>query len=196
MNSNWSHSPETLNSGQNWQFFVPCDLEIWCMTLKINRAPLLCCSKLCASFHTHWWIQTKFTVWKGSIQVKIGDLLSHVTMELDGWPCKSIGHLFYVASRFMHDFIAISELKLKLQSGNARFGSKSMIFVPCNLEIWQMTLKKTGHLFYATSSSVHHLVAIGEFKLELQSRNAQFGLKSRIFLVMWPWNLTDNLEKQ
>ena len=29
-------------------------------------------------------------------------------------------------------------------------------------------LEKTiGHLFYATSSFVHHFVAIGEFKLEL-----------------------------
>ena len=41
MNSNWSYSPETLNSGQNRQVFVPCDLEIWGMTLKNNRAPLL-----------------------------------------------------------------------------------------------------------------------------------------------------------
>ena len=40
-------------------------------------------------------------------------------------------------------------------------------------------LEKTiGHLFYATSSFVHHFVAIGEFKLELQSGNAQFGSKS------------------
>ena len=41
VNSNWSYSPETLNSGQNRQYFVPCDLEIWRMTLKNNRAPLL-----------------------------------------------------------------------------------------------------------------------------------------------------------
>ena len=34
-------------------------------------------------------------------------------------------------------------------------------------------LKKTiGHLFYATSSFVQYFVAIGEFKLELQSGNA------------------------
>ena len=52
-NSNWSYSPETLNSAQNRQFFVLCDLEIWRMTLKNNRAPLLCCFKLCASFHSH-----------------------------------------------------------------------------------------------------------------------------------------------
>ena len=53
-----------------------------------------------------------------------------------------------------------------------------------------------GHLFYASSSFVHHFVAIGEFKLESQSGNTQFGTKSTIFLAMWPWNLTDDLEKE
>ena len=32
--------------------------------------------------------------------------------------------------------------------------------------------KKIVHLFYATLSFLHHLIAIGEFKLELQSENA------------------------
>ena len=50
VNSSWSYSPEMLNLGQNRQFFVPCDLEIGQMTLKNNRAPLLCCFKLCAHF--------------------------------------------------------------------------------------------------------------------------------------------------
>ena len=58
-------------------------------------------------------------------------------------------------------------------------------------------LKKTiGHLFYATSSFVHHFVAIGEFKPELQSGNAQFGSNSTIFRAVWPSNLTDDLEEQ
>ena len=35
-------SQETLSLGQNWWFFVPCDLTIWRMTLKNNRAHLLC----------------------------------------------------------------------------------------------------------------------------------------------------------
>ena len=87
MNSNWSYSPETLSAGQNWRFFVPCDLEIWRMTLK------------------------------------------------------TIGHLFNATSSFLHHFVAIGELKLGLQSGNAQFGSKSTFFEPCNLEIWRMTLK-------------------------------------------------------
>ena len=54
VNLNWSYSPETLYSGQRRQFFVLCDLEIWRMTLKNNRSPLLCCFKLWASFHSHW----------------------------------------------------------------------------------------------------------------------------------------------
>ena len=143
VNSNWSYCPETLNSGQNQRFIVLCDLEIWRMTLKNNRAPLLCCFKLCASFHSHRWIQTKVTVRKLSILVQIGNLLSHVTLKFDGWPWKTIGHLFYVASSFMH-----------------------------------------------------HFIVIGEFKLILQSGNAQFGSKSTIFLAVWPWNLTDDLQKQ
>ena len=53
VNSNWSYSPETPNLGQIRQFLEPCDLEIQRMTLKNNRAPLLCCFKLCASFRSH-----------------------------------------------------------------------------------------------------------------------------------------------
>ena len=64
VNSNWSYSPETLNSGQNRQFCLPCDLEIWRMSFKNIRAPPLSFFKLCASFRTHWWIQTGVTVWK------------------------------------------------------------------------------------------------------------------------------------
>ena len=53
-----------------------------------------------------------------------------------------------------------------------------------------------GHLFYATLSFLQNFLAFGEFKLELQFGNAQFGSKSTIYLAMWPWNLTDDLEKQ
>ena len=138
-----AYSPETPNLGQNRWCFVPCDLEIWWMTLENNRASLLCCFKLCATFHSHWWIQTGVTVRKRPIWVKFDDFLSRVTLQFDVWPWKTI-----------------------------------------------------GHLHYATSSSMHHCVAIGEFKLELQSGNAQFGSKSTIFLAVWPCNLMYDLEKQ
>ena len=48
--SNWS--PDTPDLGRIWLFLEPCDLEIWRMTLKNNRAPLLCYFKLCAD---GWW---------------------------------------------------------------------------------------------------------------------------------------------
>ena len=143
MNSNWSYSPETPNLGQIQRFLEPCDLEIWWMTLKNNRAPLLCFFKLCAAFGSHWCIQTGVTVWKQPIWVKFDNFLSHVTLKFDRWPWKTI-----------------------------------------------------GHLFYATSSFVQHFIAIGEFKLQLQSRNTQSGLNWTMISAMWPWNLTDDLEKQ
>ena len=143
MNSNWSYGPEMHNSSQSRWFFVPCYIEIWRMTLKNNRAPLLCYIKHCASFQTHWWIQTSVTVRNCWIQVKIDDFFSRVTSEFYGWRWKTI-----------------------------------------------------GHLFYATSSFVHHLVAIGEFKLELQSGYAQSRSNSTILRAVWSWNLTDDLEKQ
>ena len=65
-------------------FFVPRDLENWPMTLKNNRAPLLCCFNLCASFHSKWWIQTGVTVQKRTIRVKINDFFSRVTLNLTG----------------------------------------------------------------------------------------------------------------
>ena len=143
VNSNWSYSLEILNLGQIQRFLEPCDLEIWRMTLKNNRAPLLCYFKLCASFRSHWWIQTGDTVRKRPIWAKIDKFFSRVTLQFDVWPWKTI-----------------------------------------------------GHRFYATSSFVHHFVAIGEFKLELQSGQAQSGSNLTIFSAVWPWNLTDDLEKQ
>ena len=123
--------------------------------------------------------------------------LSRVTLKFDGWPSKTIGHLFYAISSFVYNFVPIGEFKLKLQSGNAQFGSNSMIFfsrVTLKFDGWPS--KTIGHLFNATSSFVHHFVVIGVFKLELQSGNAQSGSNSMLFRAVWPWNLTHDLEKQ
>ena len=98
-----------LNLDSNRRFFSPCDLEIWWMTPKNNMAPLLCYFKLCASFRSHWRIQTGVTVWKCLIWFKIDDFFSHMTLQFDGWPWKTIGHIFHATSSFVHHFIAISE---------------------------------------------------------------------------------------
>ena len=88
-------------------FFVPYGFEIWWMTLKNNRAPRLCYFKLCASFHSHQWIQAGVTAQKRPMRGKIGDFLSRVTLKFDGWPWKTISHLSYATSSFVHHFIAI-----------------------------------------------------------------------------------------
>ena len=175
------------------------------MTLKFDgwprenfRAHLLYYIKLCASFQINRWIQTEVTVRKRSIRVKIGNFLSRVTLEFDRWHRKTIGHLFYTTSSFVHNFKAMGEFKLELQSGNAQFGSKSAIFlsrVSLKFDVWHWKTK--GHLFCVASSFVHHFTAISEFKLELQSRNAQFGSKSFFFFVpcdleIWQMTLKNN----
>ena len=159
------------------------------MTFKNNRAPLLCYFKLYASFRSHRWIQAGVTVRKRPIWVKIDDFLSRVILQFDVWPWKTIGHLFNATSSFVHHFVAIGEFKLELQSGNAQSRSNSAIFfsrVTLKFDRWPS--KTIGHLFYATSSFVHHFVAICVFKLELQSGNAQSGSNSTIFRAVWPWN--------
>ena len=108
-----------LKLDSNRRFFSPCDLEIWWTTQKNNRAPLLCYFKLFASFRSHWWIQTGVTVRKHLIWVKIDNFFSRVTLKFDGWPSKTIGHLFSATSSFVQHFEAIGEFKLELQSGNA-----------------------------------------------------------------------------
>ena len=143
----WIQTGVTVRKRPIWvkirRFLEPCDLEIWRMTFKNNRAPFLCYFKLCASFQSHWWIQTGVTVRKRPIWVKFDDFFSRVTLQFDIWPWKTI-----------------------------------------------------GHLSYPTSSFLHHFIAIGDFKLELQSGNAQIGSNSTIFRAVWPWNLTDDLQKQ
>ena len=134
-------------------------------------------------------------VWKHSIQVKISNFLSLVNLKFDGWPWKRTKHLFYATSSFVHHFVDIGAFKLELQSGNAQFGPKlTMFFVPCNLEIWLMTLKNNRHLFYTTLSFVHRFKAIGDSNWSCSPETPILG-QNRWYLL-WPWNLMDDLEKQ
>ena len=113
------------------------------MTLKEKRAPLLCCYKLCASFHSHQWIQTGVTVWKHPIWVKI-----------------------------------------------------NVFFVLCDLEIWPMTLKNNRASFLC----YFKLCALFRWNWWIKTWVTVWKhliwVKIDIFLAMWPWNWTDDLEKQ
>ena len=87
----------------------------------------------------------------------------------------------------------ISNLSYSPETPN--LGQIRRFLEPCDLAIWLMTLKTIGHLFFSTSSFVHHFITIGVLKLELQSGNAKFGSNLAIFRAVWPWNLTDDLEQ-
>ena len=188
MNSNWSYSPERPNLGQTRRYLEPCDLEIWRMTLQNNRAPLLCYFKLCAAFHTHWWIQIWVTVRKRSIRVKIDDFFEPCDLEMLRMTLKNNRASLLCYFKFCVSFRTHWWIQIGVRV------RKCPIWVTSKFDGWPW--KTIGHLFYATSSFVQHFVPIGEFKLELQSGNAQSGSNLTIFRAVWPWNLTDDLQKQ
>ena len=183
MNSNWSYSPETPNLGQIRRFLELCDLEIWRMTLKNNRAPLPSYFKLYASFRSHLWIQAGVTVRKRPIWVKIDDFFSRVTLKFDVWPWKTIGHLFYATSSFVHHFVAVGDFKLELESGNGQFGSNMTIFRA--VWPWNLADDLEQGKSEAFESCNWPIVCKG-----------QFGSKLVMFCPVWPWNLMDDLGKQ
>ena len=173
------------------------------MTSKFNGWPRIIIGHLfytTSSFVHHFKSISEFKLELQSGNAQFGSkstiFLSRVTLQFDVWPWKTIGHIFYATLNFVHHFKAFGEFKLDLQSGNTQFGSKSTIFfsrVTLKFDGWSW--KTIGHIFYATYNFVHHFKAFGEFKLELQSWNDQFGSKSAIFCPVWPWNLTDDLEQ-
>ena len=151
------------------------------MTLKNNQAPLLCYFKLCAAFRSHWWIQTGVTLRKRPIWVKIYNFFSRVTLKFDRWPWNKAN---------LRDLIAATGLVISNWIQIVNFSAR----VTVKFDGWPC--KTIGHLFYATSSFVHLFVPIGEFKLKLQSGNAQSGSNWMTSRAVRPWNLTDDLAIQ
>ena len=166
------------------------------MTLKNNRAPLLSIIKLYASSHHHMWIQTGVTVRK-----RLSWVVTSVTLTFDLWPWPfawtSLLSLVITPENFMmigwweHSQKGVTDRRTDRQTDRRTDGRTDWTI---HRAAWSQ-LKTIGNLFYATLSFVHHFLAIGEFKLELQSGNAQSGSNLTLFRAMWPWNLTDNPQK-
>ena len=172
-------------------FFCP----LWQMTLKNDRAHILSYFKLCASFHSHLSIQNGVTVRKCQVWVKIGDFFVPCDLEIWRMTLKDNRAPLLCSFKLCVSFHSL------LWNQDEDTVRKHQIWVKISDLLSRVTLKfdrrpwKTiGHLFYATSSLVHHFIAICEFKMELQSGNAQFGSKLAIFCPVWPWNLTDDLD--
>ena len=110
-----------LKLDSNHWFFSPCDLEIWWMTLENNRASLLCCFKLCATFHSHCWSQTGATVRKRQIWWFLEPC------DLEIWQMT-------LNKANLRDLIAATGLIILLT-----LDSNNRFFSLCDLEIWWMT---------------------------------------------------------
>ena len=122
---------------------------------------------------------------------------ARMTFKFKWWPRKTTWRLLYAMSSFVHYFKPICEFKLVLQSGNAHFGSKPTIFVPCDLEIWQMTLKNNSALLlccFKLTASFHTQLRI---QTGVTVRKRPIWVKIGDFLCpLWPSNLTYDLQKQ
>ena len=136
--------------------------------------PILHQYYLYASFQSHCWILTgaKVQVRKCSIWVKINIFcqcdLEIVPMTLKTNRTSLLYHYKLCAS--FHSYLWI-------QSG-VTAQKRPILIKICNfshvtLKFDRWPWKTIGHLFYTTSSFVYHFITIGEFKLELQSGNAQ-----------------------
>ena len=150
MNWNCCYSPETPNSGENQGFFVQCDLKIWWMTLKSNRAwassrleevaPLLTYLKPCASFHSHLCIETAVTVQKCPIWIKSVDFFcpvwpSNLTDVLENqYLAPLICHIKLCASLHRHMWILTTHL---LSIERADWPKLHDMLKACDAKAWQ-----------------------------------------------------------
>ena len=168
MNSNWSYSPETVKLGRDL-----CDLDLWPLTLTF-------CMDITFDHGNNSW---KFhddtmmgTWWKRCDRQTDGQTDRRTDRRTENTICRA----------------AWSQLK-RCDGQTDRRTDRQTENTICRAAWSQL---KIGHLFSATSSFVQHFVPVSEFKLELQSGNAQSGSNSTIFRAVWSWNLTDDLQKQ
>ena len=124
------------------------------------------------------------------------DFSARVILKFERSPRKTTGHLFYVTSRLVHHSVAIGELKLDLQPGNAQFGSN---LAKC--PVWHRNLmdnKTTGHIFCVTSSFVYHSVTTCKFETWVPARKRSIWVNIFLFRATlkfdrWSWKITGNL---
>ena len=173
MNWNWSYSPETPNLGQIRQFLELCDLEIWRMTLKNNRAHLLSNTKLYASFHHHMRIKTGVPVRK-----RLSWVVTTVTLTFDLWPWPFAWTLLLSLVITPENFMMI------------RWWEHSQKGVTDG-----QTDGQTDWTIHRAALSQLKNKSEGFDSCDRPSNLIEIGFKSSIFQPVWPWNLMDDLEK-
>ena len=126
--------------------------------------------------------------------IQIIDFSARMTLKFDGWHHKTIEHLFYTKSSVVHHFKSMSQFKLELQSGHAQLGSKLMIFCPCDLEIWRVTLKNIRAPLLYCIKLCASFQSHGWIQTWVTVRKRSIRVKIGNFCAAWPWNLMNDLE--
>ena len=105
------------------------------MTLKNNRAPILCYFNLYASFHSHLWIQTGDTVRNRPIWVEINDFLAV-------WPWNLTDDLENQQGTTPKQYQALCIISSPYVRSNWSYGPEmvNLGFDLCNLDFWPLTL--------------------------------------------------------
>ena len=120
------------------EFFAPCELEIWGMTWK---RPLLRYFKLCESFCSDRYIQTRVAVWKLPIRVEKCDFVS-----CPAWPWNLTDDLekralllsyFKLCASFHNQWSIQTRVTIRKRAARVKIGN----FCPVDLEISRMILK-------------------------------------------------------
>ena len=108
----------------------PSDIDLWPMTLKINRFQTLLRTKYVPSLiKIHWWILI-LECSQGCYVVKI--------WPLDLWPWKSIGFQTLIRTMYVPSLVKIHGRMLILEFSQ---GCNAVKILPGDIDLWPMTLK-------------------------------------------------------
>ena len=168
------------------------------MTLKNNRDPLLCSVKLHAWIHNHKSISTWDIIRKRCENSKINIFRSSCDLEISRMTLKNnrdhLGCYIKLCALFPnHQFIPTWDI-IRKRPENTKI---DVFRSRCDLENWRMTLKNNrDHLGYYVKLYAwfhnHQVIPTWDI-IRKRSEITKINIFSE---SLWPWNLTNDLEKQ
>ena len=127
MNSNCSYNPKTPYLGQNRRFFLSLvTLKFYGWPWKTTGHLFYVTSSLVPLCIDHFVAigELKLELQSENVQFRSKLVIFCVTLKFHGWPWKTMGHVLYATSSFVHHYVANCEFKLELRSGKALIGAK------------------------------------------------------------------------
>ena len=162
--------------------------------------------------------------------------LSRVTLKFDGWSWKTIGHLLYSTSSFVHHtlnfgqnwrFFALRDIEINqmtLKNNRTTFlyrvklcaSFQSHHWIQTGVTVWRRSIRvETGDFFalrhigicqmtlkHNMTAFLYYVKLCGSFQSHhwiqtwVTARKCPIWVKIDVFCPVWPWNFTDDLEKQ